>query len=107
MGVGNDKDLIKYHETGCLVIKTPHNHDLKFVCETMDQIVCPYEDMTTTQITERLPITDIRQYEPAKRSSDDDFGEPTGPSINGAVFFPHGGYVNDPKLSSYNAQRAA
>lgn len=107
IGVKDDHGMIKYNETGCLVIKTPHNQSLTKVCATMDEIGCPYEDLSTKDILKYLPFADTRQYEPAKRPEDAAFGEPTGPAVEGAVFFPHGGYVNDPKLSAHNAQRAA
>ena len=103
----DERGLIRYHETGCLVIKTPHNKSLSVVCETMDRIGCPYEDLSAEEIPTRLPGADTRSFEPAKRLEDDGFGEATGPAVEGAVFFPQGGYVNDPKLSAHNVQRAA
>ncbi len=107
IGRGVADNLIQYHDTGCLVIKTPHNKDLSVVCDTMDQIGCPWENIPTDQIPDRLPNADTRAYDPAKRPDDDGFGEPTGNAVNGAVFFPNGGYVSDPKLSAQNAQQAA
>lgn len=107
IGVPDELGLIKYHNTGCLVIKTEHNNDLSRVCEMMDRIGCPYEDVSVEAISQRLPNVDTRQFEPAKRPEDAGFGEATGPSVGGAVFFPNGGYVNDPKLSAHNAQRGA
>ena len=107
VGVTDEKGLIKYHNTGCLVIKTEHNHHLDRVCAMMDRIGCPYEHVAVGDIAQRMPNADTRQYEPAKRPDDEGFGQPTGPSVEGAVFFPNGGYVNDPKLSAHNVQRAA
>ncbi len=107
IGTGVAGDLIKYHDTGCLVIKTPHNHDLSVVCETMDAIGCPYQHVAVNDIPTHLHGADTRSFEPAKRPEDDGFGEATGDAVNGAVFFPRGGYVNDPKLSARNAQQAA
>ncbi len=107
IGVEDDHGLITYHDTGCLVIKTEHNKQLSRVCEMMDRLGCPYEHVAPEQIASRLPGADIRQYEPAKRPEDEGFGAPTGPAVSGAVFFPCGGYVNDPKLSAHNAQRGA
>ncbi|MEM9108038.1 MAG: FAD-dependent oxidoreductase, partial [Pseudomonadota bacterium] len=107
IGVGDERGLITYHDTGCLVIKTEHNHGLKRVCDMMDRIGCPYEHVPVKDISRRMPDADTHQFEPAKRPQDEGFGEPTGPSVEGAVFFPRGGYVNDPKLSAHNAQRAA
>ncbi|MDA4843786.1 NAD(P)/FAD-dependent oxidoreductase [Hoeflea poritis] len=107
IGVDDEQGLIKYHNTGCLVIKTEHNHRLERVCEMMDRIGCPYEHVGVGDIAQRMPNADTHQFEPAKRPEDEGFGQPTGPSVDGAVFFPNGGYVNDPKLSAHNAQRAA
>ena len=107
IGVDDDQGLIKYHNTGCLVIKTEHNHHLERVCEMMDRIGCPYEHVAVGDIAKRMPNADTHRFEPAKRPQDDGFGQPTGPSVEGAVFFPNGGYVNDPKLSAHNVQRAA
>jgi len=98
---------IKYRETGCLVIKTDHNHNLVKICEMMTRIDCPYSDVSTEQITDYLPIADTQKFYPAKAMDEDGFGEPTGGTLNGAVFFPAGGYVNDPKLAADNARRAA
>lgn len=102
-----EPDLIQYHDTGCLVIKTPHNKNLSVVCETMDQIGCPYEEIEAGEIPQRMGGASINTYAPAKRPEDDGFGEPTGETVNGAVFFPRGGYVSDPKLAAQNAQWAA
>ena len=107
IGVEDEQGLITYHDTGCLVIKTEHNHGLTRVCEMMDRIGCPYEHVPVEDVARHMPDADTRQFEPAKRPEDEGFGEPTGPSVEGAVFFPRGGYVNDPKLSAHNAQRAA
>ena len=107
IGAEDEQGLISYHDTGCLVIKTEHNHSLERVCEMMDRIGCPYEHVAVSDIANRMPDADTHQFEPAKRPEDEGFGEPTGPSVEGAVFFPRGGYVNDPKLSAHNAQRAA
>jgi len=107
LGVGDDHGLITYHDTGCLVIKTEHNGYLKKGCAIMDEVGCPYEHVDAADISKYMPDADLNSYSPAKRIEDDHFGEPNGKQINGAVFFPCGGYVDDPKLSAHNAQRAA
>lgn len=107
LGVDDDHGLITYHDTGCLVIKTERNHNLERVCAMMDEVGCPYQHVAPEDIQTFLPGVDLQTYHPAKRMDQEGFGEPTGPQVNGAVFFPRGGYVNDPKLSAHNAQRAA
>lgn len=107
IGVDDEQGLIKYHDTGCMVIKTSHNKFLEEACKTMDRIKCPYEHVAAEDIPVKIPGADIRKYEPAKLITDDNFGEPTGGEVPGAVLFKAGGYVSDPKLSAHNAQRAA
>lgn len=107
LGAPDESGLITYHNTGCLVIKTETNHYLSRVTAMMDRIGCPYEHVAPEDIGRFIPGVDTRTYHPAKRLDQDGFGEPTGGPVEGAVFFPRGGYVNDPKLSAHNAQRAA
>lgn len=107
IATADEQGLIQYHNTGCLVIKTEHNHQLEKVCSTMDQIGCPYQHVAPNDIPKHLPDADIRAFEPAKLLSDDNFGQATADAVAGAVFFPNGGYVSDPKLTAHNAMRGA
>ncbi|MCH8953634.1 MAG: FAD-binding oxidoreductase, partial [Proteobacteria bacterium] len=68
---------------------------------------CPCEEWDAEAITRRLPIYDLTGYFPPKRIGDPGFGEPTGAAVTGAVFWPNGGYVNDPALSAQNLAFAA
>ncbi len=90
-----------------MVIKDDHNKNLENVCATMDRLGCPYEHLDVDDIPNKVSGADTRKFGPAKTIQDDAFGEPTGESVNGAVFFPCGGYVSDPKLSAQNVQWAA
>ena len=107
IGPDTKTELIKYHNTGCLVMKTETNQQLSRVCRTMEDIGCPFTHVDVASIEKYLPGVDTRSYAPAKTLEDEDFGEPTADSVSGAVFFPRGGYVNDPKLSAQNVQHAA
>ncbi|MCR9213939.1 MAG: FAD-binding oxidoreductase [Proteobacteria bacterium] len=107
IGTEDESGLIKYHDTGTLIVKTPHNDYMRKILTLMDQINCPYEHLTPAEMKEKLPIIDTHQFEPVKRPEDDDFGVPTGEAINGGVYFPRGGYVSDPQLAAHNGQRAA
>ncbi len=107
IGAKDEKGLIKYHDTGALIVKTPHNDYMRKICTLMDKIGCPYEHLTPEQMREKLPIIDTHQFAPVKRPEDPTFGEPTDETVPGGVFFPRGGYVSDPQLAAHNAQRAA
>lgn len=99
--------LIRYNETGCLVIRGPANKNLEHVTAMMDRIGCPWQDVPADRIADYLPDVDLRAYYPPKRPEDDGFCEPTGGDVAGAVFFPQGGFVNDPKLAAENLKQAA
>ena len=45
---------VKYHDIGCLVIKTDHNKNLSEVCQTMDKLDCPYEHLEPQDIPKIL-----------------------------------------------------
>jgi len=107
VGVDDEQGLIAYHDTGCLVMKTPTNGYLKNACEIMDRVGCPYSHVPADQITQYVPGVSLESFAPAKQISHPDFGEPNGGAVDGAVLFHAGGYVSDPKLSAHNVQRAA
>ncbi len=107
--VGSDIEspLINYRNCGCLLYKTESNNKLAGVPAIMDAIKCPYEHLTAGQIRQRLPIVDTQRFEPVKKVENEGFAEPTGPEIYGGIFFPVGGYVNDPQLATVNVKEAA
>ncbi len=107
IGVKDESGMAEYHNTGCLVVKTEHNQHLARVCATMDQIGCDYTHVDSSSMSDYMPGCDTRSFHPAKTIDDESFGQATGATIEGCVFFPNGGYVNDPKLSAHNLQRAA
>ena len=106
LGVEDERGLIKYHDCGCLVLKTEANGYLARACEIMDEIGAPYEHLSPEQVQARLPVT-MESFAPAKRPDDPGFGEPTGDTMAGGVLFPSGGYISDPQLATHNLQRAA
>ena len=107
LGVEDERGLARFHETGTLCLKTRQNGHLARVCAMMDQIGCPYEHVAPEDIPTRFPGAAMETYYPARSRDDPEFGEPNGGQVAGAVFFPRGGYVNDPALAAHNAQRAA
>ena len=106
LGVADERGLAKFEKCGCLVMKTEANGQLRNVCRNMDALGIPWQDWGPEQIGERLPFYELGRFGPPKRPDDPAFGEPEG-RLEGGVFFPLAGYVNDPQLASHNAQRAA
>ncbi len=107
LGAPDERGLARYVNCGCLVMKTPQNDYLRKTCAIMDEVGAPWQDMSAADVVERMPFMQLDSYWPAKRADDPAFGEPTGETVPGAVFFPSGGYVTDPQLSVHNLQRAA
>ncbi len=99
--------MARYVNTGCLVIKTPLNKNLKNVMASLDNMGVEYAELDTAGIKAKMPMLDLQKFFPAKLLDDPDFGHPTGDTIAGAIFVPESGYITDPQLSTHNAQVAA
>ena len=99
--------LAEFRETGCLVLKTEGNGFLRKIVANMEALSIPHEHWDTSKIQSRFPFYDMRKYGPPRLMNDPGFGEPTGGSIAGGVFFPTAGYISDPQLSTLNIQNAA
>lgn len=107
LGVTDERGLARFHETGCLVMKTEANDGLRKIVANMQALGIPYQEWDRMEIGRRLPHLRLDRFAPAKRPENPGFGEPTGGPLEGGVFFPAAGYINDPQLSAHNLQRAA
>ncbi len=107
LGLPADTPLAEFREVGCLVMKTDLNGHLEKHMRYSGELGCPFEEWSPDTIVDRLPIYNLDRFAPAKRQDEDGFGEPTGGTLSGAVFWPHAGYVNDPALSAQNLIAAA
>lgn len=107
LGVEDERGLTAFHECGCLVMKTASNRHLSNILPNIEALGIPHEHWDAATILERLPPYDLQRYAPAKSLRDEAFGQPTGGSLEGGVFFPTAGYIGDPQLATHNLQRAA
>lgn len=107
LGLPADADLAKFKEVGCLVMKTDANGLLEKHIKYSTELGCPLEEWDAEKIKSELPIYALDKYFPPKRQDQDGFAEPTGGELSGGVFWPNGGYVTDPALSSQNLADAA
>jgi len=107
IAVTDESGLAEFIECGALIVKTEHNNHMRRILEIAADLGIAYEEWDDQRMRERLPIWDTQSYAPVKRPDDEDFGEPTGDAVAGAVLFPQAGYVNDPQLATHNIQRAA
>ena len=102
-----EEQLAQFIECGTLVMKAKLNDGLRKQLVFMDALNIPYEHRSNDQILENYPFYDLTSFAPAKSLDDPKFGEPTGGQLDGAIFFPNGGYISDPQFSTRNIQLAA
>ena len=107
LGAPADETLAEFQECGTLIMRTPQNGGLKKQLVFMDQLGIDYQRWTNDQILDRYPFYDLSNFAPAKTLNDPDFGAPTGGKVDGAIFFPQGGYISDPQFATRNIQLAA
>ena len=107
LGVKDELGFAKYINTGCIIFKTEKNKCLKKVCENLTDLSLEWEDLTLEKIKEKMPLFDTHKFWPPRRPEDEQFWSEPSEFIDGAIFTPLAGYVNDPQLSCHNAQRAA
>jgi len=106
LGVVDPTGMVRYINTGCLVIKTEKNKYLKNVMAALDELNVVYEDLDAEGIRQRFPMVDTRKYGPPTLPSDPRFGQPTGDAVAGAIYVPESGLISDPKQSVHNVQVA-
>jgi len=107
LAVKDERGLAEFRETGCLVMCTEQNGQMRKHTAICEQLGIPFERWDADQVLTRLPIYDLQSYWPPKRLDNPDFGTPGQGRVESAVHFPTAGYVTDPQLSTHNLQRAA
>jgi sarcosine oxidase subunit beta len=105
IGATDESGMAHYINTGCLVIKNEENHFLEHVLPHLDDLKVVYEDLGPKELKDLLPYVDTRKFGPPVLAEDARFGQPTGEAINGAIYIPESGYINDPQLACHNQQR--
>jgi len=107
LGVNDPSGLAKFLKRGVLVFKSKVNENLKKVRDNMDELGIPYENLNFSKIKEKYSLLDNTSYFPPRRPEDSDFGKKNDLPLPGAIFYPEGGYISDPTLSTHNVQVAA
>ncbi|MGC6497847.1 MAG: NAD(P)/FAD-dependent oxidoreductase [Candidatus Puniceispirillaceae bacterium] len=107
LGLGADAALATFKECGCMVMRTEANGFLDKHLVNSRDLGIPVEEWDAAQVEQRLSIYALDSFAPPKRIDDPAFGKPNGGRIGGALYWPNGGYVADPALSSQNMADAA
>ncbi|WP_420413464.1 NAD(P)/FAD-dependent oxidoreductase [Roseibium sp.] len=106
LGCEDNPDLARFIETGTLVMKTAANGYLEKVLKSAERLGISHEHWSADQIRQAMPGYNLNCYAPAKKMDDEAFGETSGGEISGGVYFPQGGYVDDPQLAARNLKTA-
>jgi glycine/D-amino acid oxidase-like deaminating enzyme len=104
---GNDeRGLARYMNCGSILLKTK-GHNYEKVLSLYKEIGVEHEEWDLATLHEKMPIYDTHAYYPPRTPNDESFWEESSEEIEGAIYTPGSGYVNDPKLATHNLQRAA
>ena len=103
----DERGLPRFIDPGCVVMKTEQNGRLEKHLRLSKELAIPCEEWDRAALRARIPLFDLRRFGPPRAREDERFGEPSGGELEGAVFWPNGGYVSDPQLATHNLQRAA
>jgi sarcosine oxidase, subunit beta len=102
----DDQGLSRYMQCGTVLLKSSTGHDKK-VLEHYRELGVEFEEWDTKTLAEKMPIYDTHAFWPPKRPDDPHFWDEPERELEGAIFTPGSGYVNDPQLATHNLQRAA
>ena len=105
IGAADESGMARYINTGCLVIKDESNSYLENVMPLLKDIGVAFEELDREGLSSFLPFIDTRLFGPPVTADDPRFCEPTGGKIEGAIYIPESGYINDPQLACHNQQR--
>jgi sarcosine oxidase subunit beta len=106
LGVPDERGMAHYTERGTIMLMT-EGHDHQGVLDLYDQIGVEYEVWDVDTLQRKMPIFDVGAFWPPRPIDDPSFWEDPGQKLEGAVFTPQSGYVNDPQLATHNLFAAA
>jgi sarcosine oxidase, subunit beta len=103
----DERGAAEYRQTGCLLINGKDDAFVALIRKVMTDIGVPYESWDTDALARKLPWLDLHSYGPPRHPDEAGFAEASEAMVEGGLYFPEAGYVNDPQLAAHNLQRAA
>src|SRR5919202_1398998 len=94
LGVRDESGLARYMNCGTLLLESATGHHEKVLKHYRD-VGVEYEEWSTDQLRERMPIFDTHAFYPPKRPEDPHFWDQSDEQLPGAIYTPGSGYVND------------
>jgi sarcosine oxidase subunit beta len=106
IGIEDDFGLARYVRCGSLQLKDAERSYERSI-PFYEELGVEFEDWDRDEVERRLPIFDMGNFSPPRRPDDPRFRDPAHGVVEGGIFNPGAGYVNDPQLATHNIQRAA
>jgi sarcosine oxidase, subunit beta len=106
VGGGDESGLARYMQSGTVLLGSNTGHHEK-VLRHYRELGVEHELWDNAELRRRVPIYDTGAFWPPKRPDDPHFWDQAEGELDGAIYTPGSGYVNDPQLASHNLQRAA
>jgi sarcosine oxidase subunit beta len=106
LGVTDERGMAHYTERGTIMLMT-EGHDHSSVIRLYDEVGVDYEVWDVDTLAQKMPIFDVHTFYPPRPVDDPSFWEDPDERLEGAVFTPQSGYVNDPLLATHNLFAAA
>jgi sarcosine oxidase subunit beta len=106
LNVRDEQGLATYTERGTIMLMTS-GHDHENVIQLYDDVGVEYEVWDVETLKRKMPIFDVHTFWPPRPVNDPTFWDDPEEKLEGAVFTPQSGYVNDPQLATHNLYRAA
>lgn len=104
----DERGLAKLMNTGTILFKT-QGHDWRKVLKQYRAVGVKHEEWDAETLKKRIPIYSTKSYYPPAAPDNEDapFWQESDEELEGAIYTPESGYVNDPQLATHNVQRAA
>ena len=99
-------EIATYMQSGTALLKSKTGHHEK-VLEHYRDLGVEHEEWDTDTLKARIPYYDVHAFWPPSRPEDADFFRKPEEELEGAIYTPGSGYVNDPQLATRDLQRAA
>jgi sarcosine oxidase subunit beta len=102
----DEGEIATYMQSGTVLLKSKTGHHEK-VLEHYRDLGVEHEEWDTDTLKARIPYYDVHAFWPPSRPEDPDFFRKPEEELEGAIYTPGSGYVNDPQLATRDLQRAA
>lgn len=87
LNLDDGTDFAQFIQTGVIALKTKDNDRLASQIALSKELKIPFEEWSPAKIAEQFPAWDLSRFGPPVISNDPHFGQPSGPAIDGGVFF--------------------